>query len=240
MILIVLLLIMPFLGTTFGAITALFCKKEIAKSKLLIGFATGVMIAASVWSLLIPSLELTKASGKIEFLPASIGFVLGIGLMIALDIFTEKQADGRGKMLFLAITVHNIPEGMAVGAAIAGFIVGADITFAVAFSISFGVALQNIPEGAIVSLPLCDENTSRKKAFFLGTLSGTVEPIFAGVAIITYVLATALLPYMLSLAAGAMLYVAIKELAPEIKDGRTGIIGFAIGFILMMTLDVCL
>lgn len=240
MILIVTTIAVPFLGTAIGALTSLFSKKEIAKSKLLIGFAAGVMIAASIWSLLLPSLEITAMRGDIEFVPAAIGFIFGIGLLILLDAFALSAENKRSKMLAIAVTVHNVPEGMAVGAAVAAALFGAELSIAAALSLSIGVALQNIPEGAIVSLPLMSDKKSKLRAFGIGVLSGAVEPISALLTVMLYVATSAILPYMLSLAAGAMFYVAIKELAPEIKSGNKGMIGFTLGFIIMMIMDVCL
>ena len=240
MILIVTTIAVPFLGTAIGALTSLFSKKEIAKSKLLIGFAAGVMIAASIWSLLLPSLEIAAMRGDIEFVPAAIGFIFGIGLLILLDAFALSAENKRSKMLAIAVTVHNVPEGMAVGAAVAAALFGAELSIAAALSLSIGVALQNIPEGAIVSLPLMSDKKSKLRAFGIGVLSGAVEPISALLTVMLYVATSAILPYMLSLAAGAMFYVAIKELAPEIKSGNKGMIGFTLGFIIMMIMDVCL
>lgn len=248
----------PFIGTTLGAATVFFLKGEMKPfvQKLLLGFASGVMIAASVWSLLIPSIEMAEASGSISWLPAVLGFLFGIGFLLILDSviphlhINEEKPEGRpskiGKsfMLILAVTLHNIPEGMAVGVVFAGMLgENSAITFAGAIALSVGIAIQNFPEGAIVSAPLLGNGLSKPKAFRYGLLSGIVEPIGAILTILLASLVTPVLPYILSFAAGAMVYVVVEELIPESQKGEhsnIGTIGVAIGFALMMLLDVAL
>ena len=250
--------IVPFLGTALGASCVLFMKKAINRpvQKALIGFAAGVMVAASVWSLLIPSIEMTGKDGFMSVLPAIIGFMLGILFLLFLDIIIphqhidETHSEGpksslsKSTKLFLAITLHNIPEGMAVGVTFAAAL--ADNTFmpvAGAMALAVGMAIQNFPEGAIVSMPLRNEGNSRLKSFALGALSGIVEPVAMLVTIILTDSIIPLLPYVLGFAAGAMMYVVVEELIPETQEGEhsnLGTIGFAIGFILMMVLDVVL
>ena len=233
----------PFVGTTLGAAAALLCKKSVSPliNKLLAGFAAGVMIAASIWSLIMPSVEMAELRGVPVFLPAAIGFMLGIFALVAIDTFLPTQySDGarKNKMLVFAVTVHNVPEGMAVGAVFAGLLAGSDgITLAAALSLSIGIALQNIPEGAIVGLPLVS-TSGKGKAFLTGVLSGVVEPIAALITIALYVIIVAALPYLLAFAAGAMIYVVAKELVPEINEGNLGIIGLSVGFVLMMVMDL--
>ena len=251
-------LAIPFLGTTLGAAMVFLMKKEMNKKveKILLGFASGVMIAASVWSLLIPSIEMAETQGKIAWIPAAIGFLLGIVFLLVLDsviphmhLESEKPEGIRSKlkkttMLVLAVTLHNIPEGMAVGVTFAGAIIGnAGITMAGAFALAIGIAIQNFPEGAIISMPLKAEGMSKTKAFIYGTLSGIVEPIGAIITILLTNAVVPILPYLLSFAAGAMIYVVIEELIPESQAGEhsnIGTIGAAIGFIVMMILDVAL
>lgn len=250
--------IVPFLGTALGASCVLFMKKAIKRpvQKALIGFAAGVMVAASVWSLLIPSIEMTGKDGFMSVLPAIIGFMLGILFLLFLDIIIphqhidETHSEGpksslsKSTKLFLAITLHNIPEGMAVGVTFAAAL--ADNTFmpvAGAMALAVGMAIQNFPEGAIVSMPLRNEGNSRLKSFVLGALSGIVEPVAMLVTILLTDSIIPLLPYVLGFAAGAMMYVVVEELIPETQEGEhsnLGTIGFAIGFILMMVLDVVL
>ena len=236
--------IIPFLGTSIGAAAALLCKKSVSPlvNKLLAGFAAGVMIAASIWSLIMPSVEMAELRGVPSFLPAAIGFMLGILALCAIDTFlpTPQCADGvrKNKMLVFAVTVHNVPEGMAVGAVFAGLLAGSEsITLAAALSLSIGIALQNIPEGAIVGLPLVSTH-GKGKAFLTGVMSGVVEPIAALITIALYVIIVAALPYLLAFAAGAMIYVVAKELVPEINEGNLGIIGLSVGFVLMMVMDL--
>ena len=251
-------LIIPFLGTTLGSGMVFFMKNKIEPKvqKLLLGFAAGVMMAASVWSLLIPSMDMAVEEGIIKWLPALVGFLLGIGFLLILDTIiphlhlNSKKPEGiKAKlkneiMLVLAVTLHNIPEGMAVGVVLATAVNGsAGLTMASALTLAIGIALQNFPEGAIISMPLEAEGKSKGKAFFYGTFSGTVEPIAAIVTILLTGLVTPILPYLLSFAAGAMIYVIVEELIPEAQEGEhsnIGTIGVAIGFALMMVLDIAL
>lgn len=251
-------LLVPFLGTTLGAACVFFIKDEIHPlvQKGLLGFASGVMVAASVWSLLIPSIDMAEHMGKFSFLPAAIGFVLGILFLLLLDRIiphlhmNESKPEGpkselqKTTMMVLAVTLHNIPEGMAVGVIYAGLASGdSGITAAGAFALSVGIAIQNFPEGAIISLPLKSEGGSRRKAFCYGVASGVAEPIAAGVTILLTGIVTPLLPYFLAFAAGAMIYVVVEELLPEASVGEhsnIGTLGFAAGFLIMMILDVAL
>ena len=242
-------LLIPLIGTTFGSAMVFLMKNKINKKveKLLLGFASGVMIAASIWSLIIPSIEMAKEQKITDWIPASIGFLLGIVFLLILDsliphlhLDTDKPEGVKSKlkkttMMVLAVTLHNIPEGMAVGVTFAGALIGkTSITMAGAFALAIGIAIQNFPEGAIISMPLKSEGMSKPKAFICGALSGIVEPIGA---IIT------ILPYLLSFAAGAMIYVVVEELIPEAQAGEhtnIGTIGVAIGFVIMMILDIAL
>ena len=251
-------LLIPFLGTTLGAGMVFFMKNQINTKvqKLLLGFASGVMISASIWSLMIPSLDMAKEQGEISWLPAAIGFLLGIIFLLILDKITphlhlnsEKPEGLKAKlknstMLILAVTIHNIPEGMAVGVVFAGMLVGnISMSFAGALALAIGIAIQNFPEGAIISMPLRAEGISKSKAFLYGTLSGIVEPIAAVITILLTGLVVPILPYILSFAAGAMIYVVVEELIPEAQAGEhsdIGTIGVAIGFVIMMILDVAL
>ena len=251
-------ILIPFLGTALGAACVFLMKKSLgdAVQRALTGFAAGVMVAASVWSLLIPAIEQSADRGKFSFFPAFIGFWIGVLFLLALDHLIphlhagSDQAEGpktklgRTTMMVLAVTLHNIPEGMAVGVMYAGFLAGnAQITAAGALALSLGIAIQNFPEGAIVSLPLRAEGESKAKAFFGGVLSGIVEPIGAVLTIVAAQLIVPALPYLLSFAAGAMLYVVVEELIPEMSQGRHSNIGtvfFAAGFSVMMVLDVAL
>ncbi len=241
-------ILIPFLGTTIGAAAALLCKRCVKPTinKLLVGFAAGVMMAASIWSLIMPSVEMASGRGIPSFLPASIGFILGILALVGIDAILPTQSDilqgaRKNKMLIFAVTVHNVPEGMAVGAIFAGLIAGGEgITFAAALSLSVGIALQNIPEGAIVVMPPISEGVGKGKAFLSGVISGVVEPISAMITIALYVIVVAVLPYLLSFAAGAMIYVVVKELVPEIGEGNFGVIGLSLGFVLMMIMDLAL
>jgi ZIP family zinc transporter len=224
--------------------------------KILLGFASGVMIAASVWSLLIPSINMAEEQGKVAWIPAAIGFLLGIVFLLTLDsliphlhLESDKPEGINSKlkkttMMVLAVTLHNIPEGMAVGVTFAGAIIGdAGITMAGAFALAIGIAIQNFPEGAIISMPLKSEGMSKPKAFLCGTLSGIVEPIGAVITILLTNAVVPILPYLLSFAAGAMIYVVVEELIPESQAGEhsnIGTIGVAIGFAIMMILDVAL
>lgn len=251
-------LLIPFAGTTLGAAMVFFMRNKMNKmaEKLLLGFASGVMIAASIWSLILPAIEMSQEQGKIAWLPATIGFMFGIIFLLILDsviphlhLHNEKPEGVKAKlknttMLVLAVTLHNIPEGMAVGVTFAGAIIGnAGITMAGAFALAIGIAIQNFPEGAIISMPLKAEGVSKPKAFILGTLSGIVEPIGAIITILLTKSIVPILPYVLAFAAGAMIYVVVEELIPESQDGEhsnIGIIGVAIGFVVMMILDVAL
>lgn len=251
-------LLIPFMGTTLGASMVFLMKNKINLKieKLLLGFAAGVMIAASVWSLMIPSIDMAEQQNIIKWLPATIGFILGIIFLLALDnliphlhLKSDKPEGIKSKfkkstMMVLAVTLHNIPEGMAAGVTIAGAILGhMGMTFAGAIALTTGIAIQNFPEGAIISMPLKSEGMSKSKAFLYGTLSGIVEPIAA---IITILLTTAviqILPYLLAFAAGAMIYVVVEELIPQSQVGEhsnIGTVGVAIGFIIMMILDIAL
>lgn len=248
----------PFVGTFLGAACVLFMTGQLKPlvQKSLLGFASGVMVAASVWSLLIPSLEMSEEMGRLSFIPAAVGFALGIAFLLILDRIiphlhlNSDEPEGikahlkKTTMLVLAVTLHNIPEGMAVGVVFAGLLSGNNgITLAGAFSLSIGIAIQNFPEGAIISLPLKSEGGSTKKAFWYGVASGVVEPIAAGITIILAGIITHMLPYLLAFAAGAMIYVVVEELLPEASEGEhsnINTIGFAAGFLIMMILDVAL
>ena len=251
-------LLIPFLGTTLGSMTVFLMKNKMNNKleKVLLGFASGVMIAASVWSLLIPAINMTKEQGGISWLPASIGFLLGILFLLALDslvphlhLESDKPEGIKTKlkkttMLVFAVTLHNIPEGMAVGVTFAGAMMSnAGITMAGAFALAIGIAIQNFPEGAIISMPLNSEGMSKSKAFLYGTLSGIVEPIGAIITILLTSIIVPVLPYLLAFAAGAMIYVVVEELIPESQAGNhsnIATIGVAVGFVLMMILDVAL
>ena len=251
-------ILIPFLGTTLGSAGVFFMRKSLGVSvqHALAGFAAGVMVAASIWSLIIPAIEQSENLGKLSFLPALIGFWVGVLFLLMLDRLIphlhigSKQAEGpksklgRTTMMVLAMTLHNIPEGMAVGVMYAGFLAGnAQITAASALVLSIGIAIQNFPEGAIISMPLRAEGESKGKAFLGGVFSGAVEPIGAVLTLLAAQLVIPLLPYFLSFAAGAMLYVVVEELIPEMSQGRHSNIGtifFAVGFSVMMTLDVAL
>ena len=249
--------LIPFFGTSLGAAMVFVLKKSISNNiqKILTGFAAGVMVAASFWSLLSPALESSEYLGKLSFIPASVGFLIGVGFLLLLDEITphmhfDNQDEGpktglkRTTKLILAVTLHNIPEGMAVGVVYAGFLAGsAGISAARALALALGIAIQNFPEGAIISMPLKGTGISRSKAFLYGTLSGAVEPVGALLMIVLSSMLTPMLPYFLSFAAGAMIYVVIEELIPEASEGvhtNLSTIGFASGFILMMILDVTL
>ncbi|WP_033166128.1 ZIP family metal transporter [Clostridium sp. KNHs205] len=251
-------ILIPFIGTTLGSAFVFLLKNRINPlvQKILLGFASGVMVAASVWSLLIPAIDMSEDMGKLSFVPAITGFGLGIAFLLILDKIVphlhldREEPEGisttfkKTTMLVLAVTLHNIPEGMAVGVVFAGLMQGnTDITFAGAMALAIGIAIQNVPEGAIISLPLKSEGTSRGKAFLYGMSSGIVEPIAALITILLTGLVVPVLPYLLSFAAGAMIYVVVEELIPEASEGEhsnIGTIGFAIGFMIMMTLDVAL
>ena len=251
-------LMLPFIGTALGAAMVFFLRGEIKPwlQKLLLGFASGVMIAASVWSLLIPSINMAADSGGVEWLPAVVGFLMGMFALLLLDSLVPhlhldsaepegvKSGFGRSTMLVLAVTLHNIPEGMAVGVVFAGVMTqSAELSMAAAMALSFGIAIQNFPEGAIVSMPLKNSTRSRSKAFAYGVASGVVEPLAAIITIFLIDILHPILPYLLSFAAGAMIYVVVEELIPESQSGKhsnVGTIGVALGFALMMLLDVAL
>ena len=251
-------LLIPFLGTTLGAGMVFFLKNNIKQSveKLLLGFASGVMIAASIWSLLIPAIEMSEEQGKIGWLAPAVGFLLGMLFLLVLDsviphmhLDKEKPEGVKSKlkkttMLVLAVTLHNIPEGMAVGVTFAGALLGnSGITMTGAMALAIGIAIQNFPEGAIISMPLKSEGVSKLKAFLYGAISGIVEPIAAIITILLTELVVPILPYLLSFAAGAMIYVVVEELIPESQMGKhsnIGTVGVALGFVIMMILDVAL
>ncbi len=251
-------LLIPFLGTTLGSAMVFLMKDKINPKleKILLGFASGVMIAASIWSLLMPSIDMAEEQSIIKWLPAATGFLLGMFFLLILDSIIPhlhlKSDEPEGiktklektTMMVLAVTLHNIPEGMAVGVIFAGAMIGnTGITMAGAFALSIGIAIQNFPEGAIISMPLKAEGVSKTKAFVLGTLSGIVEPIAAIITILLTNLIVPVLPYLLSFAAGAMIYVVVEELIPEAQDGNhsnLATIGVAIGFVIMMILDIAL
>lgn len=251
-------ILVPFIGTILGAGTVFFMKGKMKLSiqKLLLGFASGVMIAASIWSLINPSIEMAKEQGKIEWIPASVGFLLGILFLLTLDSviphlhLDQKKPEGvktrlkNSTMLVLAVTLHNIPEGMATGIVFAGAITGnTSMSLAGAFALAIGIAIQNFPEGAIISMPLKSESLSKGKSFLYGALSGIVEPIAAIVTILLTEMVTPILPYLLSFAAGAMIYVVVEELIPEAQEGEhsnIGTIGVSLGFVIMMILDIAL
>ena len=250
-------ILLPLLGTMLGSAFVFFMKKEIPDrlQKTLLGFASGVMVAASVWSLLIPSIDMASTSleGLQSVLPAAVGFMLGMGFLLLIDELTphlhlgaEKAEGPRSKlsrtaMLALAVTIHNLPEGMAVGVVFAGEAQG--LTLSAALAVSIGIAIQNIPEGAIISMPMHAEGNSRWRSFLIGSLSGVVEPIGSiAILLLASVLGVAL-PYLLAFAAGAMMYVVVEELIPETAEGthtNLSTIGFAVGFVLMMVMDVVL
>ena len=255
------ILSIPFLGTSLGAAMVFFVRDKIAPKleKLLLGFAAGVMIAASVWSLLIPAIDMTEAQGGIGWLPALVGFLLGIGFLLILDTVIPhlhlKSPEPEGlhsgqphlsktTMMLFAVTLHNIPEGMSVGVAYAGSLIrGAGITAAGALALALGIAIQNFPEGAIISMPLRAEGERKGRAFLGGVLSGVVEPIGAVLTLLAAQFVIPALPYLLSFAAGAMLYVVVEELIPEMSQGRhsnLGTVFFAVGFSVMIVLDVAL
>ena len=251
-------ILIPFLGTSLGAACVFFMKKTLSErvQRALTGFAAGVMVAASVWSLLIPAIEESSTMGKWSFVPAAAGFWIGILFLLALDHIIPHlhaksgQTEGprsrfqRTTMMVLAVTLHNIPEGMAVGVVYAGYLSGsAQITAAGALALSLGIAIQNFPEGAIISMPLRAEGMKKGSAFAGGVLSGIVEPIGAVLTIMAARLIVPALPYLLSFAAGAMLYVVVEELIPEMSQGEhsnLGTVFFAVGFSVMMVLDVAL
>ena len=253
-----LILLIPFAGSVVGAATVFLTRDKVSSrvQNALLGFAAGVMVAASVWSLIIPAIDLSQHLDKLSWMPSAVGILLGMLFLLTLDSLvphmhpTGDSAEGlqsklgRRPMLMLAVTLHNIPEGMAVGAVIAGAMQGnSGITIAAALALAVGMAIQNIPEGAIISLPLRADGASRRKSFGYGALSGIVEPLSAALMILLFEHISPLLPYLLAFSAGAMLYVVVEELVPETQRGEhsnIGTIAFAIGFIIMMVLDVSL
>lgn len=255
---VILALLIPFIGTTLGAAFVFFMKDEMPArvQKALLGFASGVMVAASIWSLIIPSMEMSIDMGKWKVMPAAIGFLFGMGFLLLIDTLTPhlhinndkpeglKAHLSKTAMLSLAVTIHNFPEGMAVGVVIAGALQGGEwISAAGAMAMSLGIAIQNIPEGAIISMPMKAAGGSRLKSFTMGTLSGAVEPIGGILVILLASIMEPVLPYLLAFAAGAMIYVVIEELIPEANEGEhsnLSTVGFAIGFVLMMLMDVVL
>lgn len=250
-------LLIPFAGTSLGAAMVFFFSKQISANlqKIFTGFAAGVMVAASFWSLLQPALDSSESMGKLSFIPAAVGFLIGIGFLLLLDEVTphmhmDHQQEGpKSKLksttkLILAVTLHNIPEGMAVGVVYAGWVAGhTGVTKAGALALAIGIAIQNFPEGAIVSMPLLSEGMPKNKTFWYGVLSGAVEPVAAFITIVAASWVVPVLPYLLAFAAGAMLYVVVEELIPEMSEGEhsnIGTISFSFGFVLMMILDVAL
>ena len=247
----------PFIGTSLGAGMVFFLKNQISENvqKILTGFAAGVMVAASFWSLLQPALESSEGLGKLSFAPAAVGFLVGIGFLLLLDEVTphmhmDNQDEGpknnlkRTTKLILAVTLHNIPEGMAVGVVYAGWLAGGTgVSQAAALALALGIAIQNFPEGAIVSMPLRAEEMPKGRTFLYGVLSGAVEPIASLITILAASAVVPVLPYFLAFAAGAMMYVVVEELIPEMSEGKHsnwGTVAFAVGFVLMMILDVAL
>lgn len=251
-------ILIPFFGTTLGASLVIFMKKDLKKTikRVLCGFASGVMIAASIWSLLLPAIELSNEQGIAPWIPTSIGFLCGIFFILFLDHLIPHLHEGalqpegitsnlkKKSMLVLAVTLHNIPEGMAVGVVFASYLLQKNsISLADCFVLAIGIALQNIPEGAIIAMPLPNKNCSKGKAFRIGIYSGVVEPLAASCTIILIHIIYPLLPFLLSFAAGAMMYVVVEELIPESQQGEQsdmGTIGVALGFVVMMVLDITL
>lgn len=250
-------ILIPFLGTSLGAAMVFVLRGQISErlQKILTGFAAGVMVAASFWSLLAPALESSAHLGRLAFLPAAAGFLIGVGFLLLLDIVTphmhmdrldegpKNSLKGTTKLI-LAVTLHNIPEGMAVGVVFAGWMAGeSGISHAGALALALGIAIQNFPEGAIVSMPLRAEGMQKSKTFLCGVLSGAVEPVAAAVTVYAAAAVVPVLPYFLAFAAGAMMYVVVEELIPEMSGGthmNAGTVAFSLGFVLMMILDVSL
>ena len=248
----------PFIGTILGSLLVFFMKNTISEKveKILLGFASGVMIAASIWSLINPSINMSKEMGKWSFIPAAVGFLLGILFLLILDTYiphlhvNSEEPEGikaklkRTTMLILSVTIHNIPEGMAVGVVLAGAYYGNTLmSVSGALALAIGIAIQNFPEGAIISMPLKSEGISKTKSFLMGVVSGVVEPITAIITILLIKYIEPILPYLLSFAAGAMIYVVVEELIPQSqakKHSNLATISLAIGFTLMMILDVAL
>lgn len=254
---IILGIIIPFLGTVIGSSLVFLLKDKLNNKveKALLGFASGVMIAASIWSLIIPSIDLSE-NMKFPWIPATIGFLSGVGFLLLLDTLiphmhlNDNEPEGiktnlkKQSLLMFAVTLHNIPEGMAVGVVLAGAYSGnTTLTVMGALTLAIGIAMQNLPEGAIISMPLKSEGMSKKKAFLMGSLSGIVEPIAAFLTLLLAKFISPALPYLLSFAAGAMIYVVVEELIPEAQEGKhsnIATIALAIGFVLMMILDIAL
>lgn len=250
--------LLPLLGTTLGSAMVFFTKGEMPQKlqKALLGFASGVMIAASIWSLIMPGIDMAEAAGQIAWIPAAVGFLAGMGFLLLLDSVIPHMhlnsdcpegkncSLGKNTMLVFAVALHNLPEGMAVGVVLSGMLTGnTAITVTAAFALSLGIAIQNFPEGAIISMPLASSGMKRKKAFSYGFISGIVEPIGAIITILITGLIQPILPYILSFAAGAMIYVVVEELIPESQMGlhsNISTIGTALGFTLMMILDIAL
>lgn len=250
-------LLIPFIGTTLGAMCVMFMKKQLNAGiqRALLGFAGGVMVAASVWSLILPAIEQSENMGKFAFIPAVVGFCIGMLFLLLLDTITPhmhlnstqegpKAPLKKTTMLVLAVVLHNIPEGMAVGVVFASLISGkSNITVSSALVLALGIAIQNFPEGAIISMPLASQGVKKSKAFLHGVISGIVEPIAGLITILLASVIVPVLPYLLSFAAGAMIYVVVEELVPEMSEGKhsnTGVLMFMFGFALMMALDVAL
>ena len=250
-------ILIPFVGTSLGAALVFFLKKQLSERirKLLTGFAAGVMVAASFWSLLQPALESSESMGALAFIPAAVGFIIGAGFLLLLDVVTphmhmDKQHEGpksglkKTTKLILAVTLHNIPEGMAVGVVYAGWLSGnVGVSRAGALALAVGIAIQNFPEGAIVSMPLRAEGMPKGRTFLYGVLSGVVEPVASVITILAASAVVPVLPYLLAFAAGAMMYVVVEELIPEMSEGKhsnIGTVAFMLGFVLMMALDVAL
>ena len=243
-------ILIPFIGTSLGSGFVFFLRKNMNEKfqKITVGFAAGVMIAASIFSLIIPSVKMAENQNIVKWIPATIGFILGFIFLIIINKFAEKfeeKKDGKKlNMLIFSVTLHNIPEGMAVGVCFAAYLAqNAGMGLVEAMLLSLGIAIQNIPEGAIISMPLKVKGMSKKKAFLYGVLSGIVEPIFAVITVLLINVVVPLLPYLLSFAAGAMIYVVVEELIPEMHNGKKsqlGVIGVCIGFVLMMVLDIAL
>ena len=249
-------LLIPFAGTTLGAALVFVLRRDMSAklSKVLVGFAAGVMVAASFWGLLQPALEESSGMGELAFVPAAIGFLAGMGFLLLLDVVTphmhmDLQDEGpktglkRTTKLVLAVTLHNIPEGMAVGVVFADWLAGGNVSQTAAFALAVGIAIQNFPEGAIVSAPLLAEGMPKGRTFLCGMLTGAVEPAAGLVTILAASAVVPIMPYLLAFAAGAMMYVVVEELIPEMSEGvhtNVGTIAFSVGFVLMMVLDVAL
>ncbi len=243
-------ILIPFIGTSFGSSFVFFMKKNMSEKfqKIIVGFASGVMIAASVWSLILPAVEMAENQGVISWIPAAVGLLLGVIFLLFINKIAERfENKPNGKklnMLLFSVTLHNIPEGMAVGVCFAGFLAGnAGISFLEAVVLAIGIAIQNIPEGAIISMPLKVKGMSKGKAFLYGVMSGIVEPIAAIITVLLTNIVVPILPYLLTFAAGAMIFVVVEELIPEMHSGKKsmlGVIGVTIGFAVMMILDIAL